>query len=144
MSRPSPLSHLVPAALAACALAALLVLAGCGSGTPDGLVGPTEAVGPNGPIGWSEAQTRVGERLTAEGPVTTVSETGGEVVLDLGAEAPDPSRLVVVIPAAARGAFPADAETAYLDKLVQATGTIEERDGVATIVVEKPADLKVE
>ena len=73
-----------------------------------------------------------------------MSETGGEVVLDLGAEAPDPSRLVVVIPAASRGAFPADAETAYLDKLVRATGTIEDRDGVATIVVEKPADLKVE
>jgi hypothetical protein len=144
MSRPSHIRRLVPATFAACALAALLVLAGCGGGTPDGLVGPTEAVGPNGPIGWSEAQTRVGERLTAEGPVTTVSETGGEVVLDVGAEAPDPSRLVVVIPAAARGAFPADAETAYLDKLIRVRGTIEDRDGVATIVVEKPADLKVE
>jgi hypothetical protein len=144
MSRPSHLRRLATAALAACALAALLVLAGCGSSTPDELVGPTEGVGPNGPIGWSEAQTRVGELLTAEGPVTTVGETGGDVVLDLGAEAPDPSRLVVIIPAASRDAFPPDAETAYLDKLIRVRGTIEDRDGVATIVVERPADLKVE
>ncbi len=144
MSRRIHLRRFVPTSLAACALAGLLVLTGCGGSTPDGLVGPTEAVGPNGPIGWSEAQTRVGERLTAEGPVTTVSETGGEVVLDLGAEAPDPSRLVVIIPAASRDAFPANAETAYLDKLIRATGAIEDREGVATMVVEKPADLTVE
>ena len=84
----------------------------------------------------------MGERLTAEGPVASVQEAGGEVVLNLGADSPDPSRLVVIVPAAVRAKFPKDAATDYQDELVRVTGLIEDRDGVATIVVNKPSELK--
>ena len=134
-------SRRLPAALATLASFALLALAACGTGTPSSHLTATESVGPNGPISWSEAQTRIGEEVTAEGPVTSVEQSGGDVLLNLGADAPDPSRLVVVIPKSAADAFPADAESAYLDQLVRVTGTVEDRDGVATIVADKPSDL---
>jgi hypothetical protein len=71
-----------------------------------------------------------------------VQEVGGEVVLNVGVDAPDPSRLVVIIPASARSKFPKDAAMTYQDALVRVTGLIEDRNGVATIVVSKPAELK--
>jgi hypothetical protein len=128
------------------ALALLLglvpMLAACATEKQGAYATAPASIEPNGPISWGEAQSRIGERLTAEGPVASVQETGGVVVLNLGADAPDPSRLVVVIPAAVRSKFAKDAATAYQDALVRVTGLIEDRDGVATIVVTKPAELK--
>lgn len=130
------------AVLALALLGLALALAACATEKQGAYATAPASIEPNGPISWAEAQSRVGERLTAEGPVTSVRETGGEVVLNLGADTPDPSRLVVVIPAAARDKFPEDAATAYQDELVRVTGLIGDRDGVATIVVTKPAELK--
>jgi hypothetical protein len=123
-------------------LAIALVLAACASVKQGAYATAPASIEPNGPISWGEAKARIGERLTAEGPVASVQETGGDVVLNLGADTPDPSRLVVVIPASARSKFPKDAATAYRDALVRVTGLIEDRDGVATMVVTKPAELK--
>ena len=123
-------------------LGLVLTLAACSSVKQGAYATAPASIEPNGPISWGEARARVGERLTAEGPVASVHEAAGDVVLNLGADAPDPSRLVVVIPASARSRFPKDAATAYQDALVRVTGLIEDRDGVATMVVTKPADLK--
>ena len=123
-------------------LGLVLALAACASVKQGAYATAPASIEPNGPISWGEARARVGERLTAEGPVASVQETGGDVVLNLGADAPDPSRLVVVIPASARSKFPRDAAAAYQGTLVRVTGLIEDRDGVATIVVTKPAELK--
>ena len=79
-------------------LAAALTLAACASEKQGAFATAPASIEPNGPISWGEAQSRIGERLTAEGPVTSVQEAGGEVVLNLGADTPDPSRLVVVDP----------------------------------------------
>jgi hypothetical protein len=124
-------------------LALALSLAACASVKQGAYATAPASIEPNGPISWGEAQARIGERLTAEGPVASVQETGGDVVLNLGADAPDPSRLVVIVPASARDQFPKDAATAYQDKLVRVTGMIEDHGGVATIVLTRPADLTV-
>ena len=143
--RPKPDRRLARVAVIGLALAALLTLMACSAlQTPEEGATATESIGPNGPIGWSEAQARIGDEVTAEGLVSSVHTSGNEVSLDLGADAPDPSRLVVVIPAASRDAFPADAASAYQDKLVLVPARVEDRDGVATIVVTKPAELKIE
>ena len=123
-------------------LGLVLTLAACASDKQGAYATAPASIEPNGPISWGEAQARIGERLIAEGPVASVQEVGGEVVLNLGADAPDPSRLVVIIPASVRAKFPKDAAAAYQDELVRVTGLIEDRDGAATIVVTKPAELK--
>ncbi len=123
-------------------LGSALTLAACATEKQGAYATAPASIEPNGPISWAEAQSRMGERLTAEGPVASVQEAGGEVVLNLGADSPDPSRLVVIVPAAVRAKFPKDAATDYQDELVRVTGLIEDRDGVATIVVTKPSELK--
>jgi hypothetical protein len=119
-----------------------LALAACASQKQGAYATAPASIEPNGPISWGEARSRIGERLTAEGPVASVQEAGGEVVLNLGADAPDPSRLVVIIPAAVRDKFPTDAIAAYQGELVRVTGAIENRAGVATIVVTQPTELR--
>jgi hypothetical protein len=132
--------------IATLALALLIglvpMLAACATEKQGAYATAPASIEPNGPISWGEAQSRIGDRLTAEGPVASVHEAGGEVVLNVGVDAPDPSRLVIVIPASARAKFPKDAAVTYQDELVRVTGMIEGRDGVATIVVTKPAELK--
>jgi hypothetical protein len=130
---------------AAVLVLAALFLAACsssGSVVPAGTVtpGPLES---NGPISWSEASSRVGESLTVQGPVTSTGDDGaGDVVLNVGAPASDPSRLAVVIPKEALAKFPADPAAAYDGQLVTVTGLIEDRDGTATIVVTSRKDIK--
>jgi hypothetical protein len=133
--------------LAAAGLLALLAagaLAAC-SGSPGS--GPKNTVDPgplepNGPISWSEASSRVGEVLSVEGPVTSANvASNGEVVLNVGAEADDPSRFVVVIPKHAAAKFPPRPADHYDGQLIIATGTIVDQGGVATMVVSSPARL---
>ena len=133
---------LIAALTLAVLLAAALTLAACASEKQGAFATAPASIEPNGPISWGEAQSRIGERLTAEGPVTSVQEAGGEVAAESRRRRsrPEParrghSRLV-------RDKFPGDAATAYQDELVRVTGVIEDRDGVATIVVAKPADVK--
>ena len=144
LARPRP--GAVRVLIATLALALLLglvpMLAACATEKQGAYATAPASIEPNGPISWGEAQSRVGDRLTAEGPVASVQETGGEIVLNLGVDAPDPSRLVGIIPASARARFPKDAAMTYQDALVRVTGLIEDRDGVATIIVSKPAELK--
>ncbi len=130
-------------ALAVASLAALL-LAGCAASkslVPAGSVtlGPLES---NGPISWSEAASRMGEVLAVQGPVTSTGSDGsGGVLLNVGAPASDPGRVVVVIPEAALNRFPADPASFYEGQLLTATGRIEDRGGTATIVVTRRKDL---
>ena len=140
--RPGAASVLMATLALVLLLGLTLALAACATEKQGAYATAPASIEPNGPISWGEALSRVGERLTAEGPVASVQETGGEVVLNLGADAPDPSRLVVSIPASVRDKFPEDAVTAYQDRLVRVTGVIEDRDGVATIVVAAPSQLK--
>ena len=137
-------ARLAAALATVCLALAGLGLAACSAPKPAPQLTAKDTIGPNGPISWSEAQARIGEQVTAEGPVTSVTTAGGDVLLNLGADAPDPSRLVVLIPSSAKARFAADPKTAYVDQLVLVVGTVEERDGVATIVVKSPADLKTE
>lgn len=133
--------------LAATSLLALLAagsLAAC-SGSPGS--GPKNTVDPgplqpNGPISWSEAASRVGEMLSVEGPVTGTSvESNGDVVLNVGADAADPGRFVVIIPRAATAKFPPRPADHYDGQLVVATGKIVDVGGVATMIVRSPARL---
>lgn len=130
--------------LAAILLAAAALLTGCSSSkslVPASTVtpGPLES---NGPISWAEAASRIGEELSVQGPVNSTGGDGaGGVTLNVGAPASDPSRFVVVIPETAVGRFPDDPALFYDGQLVTATGLIEDRDGVATMVVERRADL---
>jgi hypothetical protein len=136
-------AHVLIATLALVLLLGLVpTLAACATEKQGAYATAPASIEPNGPISWGEAQSRIGDRLTAEGPVASVQEAGGEVVLDVGVDAPDPSRLVVIIPASVRAKFPKDAAMTYQDELVRVTGLIEDRDGVATIVVTKPVELK--
>jgi hypothetical protein len=134
-------------ALAAASLVALLAagsLVAC-SGSPGS--GPKNTVDPgplqaNGPISWSEASSRLGEVLSVEGPVTGASvESNGDVVLNVGADAADPSRFVVVIPKDAAAKFPPRPADHYDGQLIVATGKIVDQGGVATMVVRSPAGL---
>lgn len=132
-------------AIIACSLAFALSLAACGSLGEHGSGGATATPGPlepNGPISWSEAQSRIGERLTAEGLVISVQDIDGDLLLNVGGDESEPGRLVVVIPSTAREKFPSDPEVAYADQLVRVRGTIVSRDGVAAIIVKRPGDLK--
>ena len=144
LARPRPVA--VRILIATLALALLLglvpMLAACATEKQGAYATAPASIEPNGPISWGEAQSRIGDRLTAAGPVASVQEVGGEVVLNVGVDAPDPSRLVVIIPASARAKFPKDAAMTYQDALVRVTGLIEDRDGVATIIVSKPTELK--
>jgi hypothetical protein len=136
-------------ALAAASLLALLAagsLAAC-SGSPGS--GPKNTVDPgplqpNGPISWSEAGSRIGEVLSVEGPVTSAGrDASGGVVLNVGGDASDPSRFVVMIPKAALGRFPADPESRYEGQLVVATGEIVDQGGTAAMVIRSPKHLTV-
>ena len=138
-------SILLLTALIASVCAVALLSAGCSatqsSESTGGNPGPLE---PNGPISWSEASFRQGEVLTVEGPVITAgpSATGdGAVVLNVGADAPDSSRFVVVIPKSALGKFPPSPANHYSGALIRATGKIVSYDGVAAIVVRSPRKL---
>ena len=129
---------------AAALVLAVVLLAGCSSSkslVPESTVtpGPLES---NGPISWAEAASRVGEVLTVQGPVSSTGSDGaGGVVLNVGAPEPDPTRFVVVIPKTALNKFPKDPASAYEGQLLTATGLIEDRDGVATMVVTSREDL---
>jgi len=134
-------------ALAAASLLALLAagsLAAC-SGSPGS--GPKNTVEPgplqaNGPISWSEAGSRVGEVLSVEGPVTSASrDDNGGMILNVGGDASDPSRFVVVIPKAALRRFPADPASRYVGQLIVATGRIVDQGGTAAMVVRSPRRL---
>jgi hypothetical protein len=140
--RPGAVRVLIATLALAMPLGLVPMLAACATVKQGAYATAPASIEPNGPISWGEAQSRIGDRLTAEGPVASVQEAGGEVVLNLGVDAPDPSRLVVIIPASARAKFPKDAATTYQDELVRVTGLIEDRGGVATITVTKPAELK--
>ena len=137
----------LPMAVAfAIALFAALALAAC-SASSSSAPGSTVTPGPlesNGPISWSEASSRVGEVLAVQGPVVSTGGDGsGGVVLNVGADATDPSRFVVMIPKDALAQFPKNAADHYDGQLVTATGTIEDRQGTATMVVRSPKQLTI-
>jgi hypothetical protein len=147
-SRCGPAARRVPARTApvlVAAVLAVLLLGGCAASkslVPAGSVtpGPLES---NGPISWTEAASRVGEVLAVQGPVTSTGSDGaGGIVLNVGAPASDPSRLVVIIPEAALGKFPADPASYYGGQLLTAIGRIEDRGGTPTVVVASRRDLR--
>ena len=65
----------------------------------------------------------------------------GAVILNVGGDAGDPSRFVVVIPKAALRRFPADPASRYVGQLIVATGTIVDQWWTAAMVVRSPRRL---
>ena len=109
--------------------------------TPPPELEPTSS-GPE-TIAWSEASSVIGERLIVEGPVVSVDLLGdGDAILNVGLDAPSPSRFVVVVPAAVVRDLPASPADLYEGRLARVTGVIEEYEGSAAIRV-KGADAIV-
>ena len=130
--------------LAGACVLVLLTSACSATQAPDTGGGPPGKLEPNGPISWSEASARLGEVLTVEGPVQSAGPSGvgdGAIVLNIGLEAPDSSRFIVVIPKHALKSFPASPADHYAGALIRATGRITNYDGVAAIIVRSPRKL---
>lgn len=136
------------AALLVAGTLAGLCLGGCGSDTaPVSSPTASKPVFETGKvISWSEASSRIGRKLTVEGPVVSTGAVAGEAggaVLNVGLDEPDAGRFVVIVPGRLAGQLPRDPADLYVGQLIRATGRIESIDGVATITVRKPGDIRV-
>jgi DNA/RNA endonuclease YhcR with UshA esterase domain len=134
-----------------CVLAALALtvtaLAGCGSSaltTTPTVAGPTSlppSVTEGSVISWSEAASRIGQTATVEGPVISADHIGGNgssLLLNVGLAAPDSSRFLIVIPAAARRELAQSLDVLYVGRLVRVVGKIEQYRGLAAITIRSP------
>jgi hypothetical protein len=136
------------ACVATLVVAAAAVAACGGSGTSPSASGTaaTPVFETGEVVSWSEASSRIGRNLTVEGPVLSAGPVEGDAAgtaLNLGLDAPDAARFVVIVPGRLADDLPGDAADLYVDRLVRATGRIEEVDGVATITLRRPGDLRV-
>ncbi|MDZ4278862.1 MAG: DNA-binding protein, partial [Dehalococcoidia bacterium] len=98
-------------------------------------------------IAWDQAEQRVGQQATVQGPVVGThfaeESRGQPTFLNIGNPFPDPNRLTVVIWIEDRAAFPEPPETAYDGKTVCVTGVIETYEGVPEIVAASPSVIAI-
>ncbi len=136
-------------------LAALLLMAGCGAGathTPSGapsspsLESPAPAPSADSAIAWSEAASRIGETLTVEGPVMSVTAGAGSVptVLNVGLDAPDTARFVALIPAKIAAGLSSSPVDYFDGALVRVTGKIVPYEGASAVEVKAAKDIQVQ
>ena len=72
---------------------------------------------------WDQAAQHVGETATVTGPVIGVhAVSGGHVLLNVGKDYPDPSRLTIFL---TPGDNAPDPEETYVGKTVSVTGKVE-------------------
>jgi hypothetical protein len=93
-------------------------------------------------ITWDQAKDHVGETVTVTGPVkgTHVTTGGKALVLNIGKDYPDTTRLSIMISTNEKN--PASADT-YKDKTVTVTGKVELYRNSAEIKT-KPADVTID
>ena len=93
-------------------------------------------------IAWSEASSVIGQRMTVEGPVVSVTSLpDGAVALNMGLDAPSSDRFVAIVPASVARGLGAPAADTYDGALVRVTGVIRDVDGVASIRVARARDI---
>jgi len=99
-------------------------------------------------ISWKEATGHVGENGTVQGPVVSAvcatSSSGEPTFLNIGLDYRDPGRFTALIWGENRDPFPEPPEQAYAGKTVCVTGSIDEYQGVAEIIVDSPSQIQVE
>jgi DNA/RNA endonuclease YhcR with UshA esterase domain len=132
--------------LAALALS-VTALAGCGGAaltTTPTVASPTSlppSITEGSVISWSEAASRIGQKVTVEGPVISadhIDGTGSSLLLNVGLAAPDSSRFLIVLPAAVRREFAQSPDVLYVGRLVRVIGKIEQYRGLAAITIHSP------
>jgi len=126
---------------------------GTGAGGSGGSTGasPTpsqiESAQPGDVISWSEADSSVGQTLTVEGPVASSTRGRGPggpaLLLNVGLDAPDPSRFVAIVPLAIYRRLSADTRAQLDVGIVRVTGKIIGFRGASAIVVTRPGDLRL-
>ena len=104
---------------------------------------PTTATTAPVVVKWEDAAKHVGETVTVTGPVkgTHVTTGGKSLVLNIGKDFPDATRMSIMITTDAD--HPAKAED-YKDKSVTVTGKVELYRKVAEIKIAKAADVTIE
>jgi hypothetical protein len=106
-----------------------------------------ESAQPGDVISWSEADASVGQTLTVEGPVASSGRGrgpgGAALLLNVGLDAPDPSRFVAIVPLAIYRRLSADTRAQLDVGIVRVTGKIIGFRGASAIVVTRPADLRL-
>jgi DNA/RNA endonuclease YhcR with UshA esterase domain len=95
-------------------------------------------------IAWSEAAVRLGQVATVEGPVVSVENGDASVILNVGLDAPDPGRFVVVISPALRAKLAPQLAEHFDGRLIRVTGRIEPLRGVAAVRLARPSDISLE
>jgi predicted small lipoprotein YifL len=126
---------------------AIAACGGNGPATASPAPSQIESAQPSDVISWSEAAASVGQTLTVEGPV--VSSTAGRgpggaaLLLNVGLDAPDPSRFVAIVPLAIYRRLSANTRAQLDIALVRVTGTIIGFRGASAIVVARRADLRL-
>jgi DNA/RNA endonuclease YhcR with UshA esterase domain len=102
---------------------------------------------PPAALNWDEAAGHIGEEATVCGLVmgaTYASGSNGQpTFLNVGRDFPDPARFTVVIWGADRSTFPTPPETAYLNQTICVEGIIEEFDGMAEMIINRPSQITV-
>lgn len=129
---------------------AILILAACAppEDSPiERVVEPTETPVISEGIEWDEAASYIGEYQTVCGPVVDTyyaSGTSGQpTFLNIGEPYPDPGRFTIVIWERNRDEFSSAPERFYDGERVCVHGLIEEYEGAAEIVVDKPAQIEI-
>lgn len=118
-----------------------------GPATASPAPGQIESAQPGDVISWSEAAASVGQTLTVEGPVASSSRGrgpgGAALLLNVGLDAPDPSRFVAIVPLAVYRQLSTDMRAQLDVALVRVTGKIISFRGASAIVVARRTDLRL-
>ncbi len=110
---------------------------------------PDDAVMSAGPgegldtISWGEAVDSIGQRLRVEGVVAGVKRRDGYTEVSIGLPPSDPERVAVIVPDKLATRFEAPLRDLFDGMLVRATGTIVESDGVVSVRIARPRDLRL-
>jgi hypothetical protein len=148
---------LLPLILAACAsnpiiltqVVTVVVTAAPPAATAAATAAPAEPASAEPPaaLNWDEAADHIGEEATVCGLVMGAAYASGSngqpTFLNVGRDFPDPARFTVVIWGADRPSFTAPPETAYLNQTICVEGIIEEFDGMAEMIINRPSQITV-
>ena len=132
-----------PLLLLAIVLLLSLVVA-CGSDpTQDTSQANTEVTGTS----WEKAKDYVGEWRAITGPYVGLRSEGQghnqPTYLILGAPYPDPTRFEIVIMGRDLSRFPESLDVYYSHATITVTGEIEDREGIASVHITNPTQIKI-
>lgn len=102
---------------------------------------PAATVPANGIVDWQDAGQYLGQRLTVEGDVVRVHNSGRAAFLNFAEDYQ--GRFSVVIFAADFEQWPQPPDQVYLGQRVRVTGKIKDYNGAPEVIVESPAQIEI-